>query len=113
VPGYLVPKFNSHIKLSERGKKQPVAEETAKTAPKVKQPEADKPSFAAPVKVTPPVAEKQVAPAPTTETTAPAVTEKAAADAAANAPAAVGEKPQPAPVDANTSTKADVEPVKK
>ncbi|MBS0261619.1 MAG: hypothetical protein JSS02_06640 [Planctomycetes bacterium] len=33
VPGYLVPQFNSQIKLSDRGKKKPVVEESAKVVP--------------------------------------------------------------------------------
>lgn len=32
VPGYLIPKFNSHIKLSERGKKKPAAGDATKSA---------------------------------------------------------------------------------
>lgn len=35
VPGYLVPQFNSHIKLAERGKKKPAAEELVKKSKKV------------------------------------------------------------------------------
>ena len=44
VPGYLVPQFNSHIKLSERGKKRPTAEELAKKARKDVPAPTDKPA---------------------------------------------------------------------
>jgi hypothetical protein len=40
VPGYLVPQFNSHIKLSDRGKKQPSAEVTRSTQKSVTAPQA-------------------------------------------------------------------------
>lgn len=51
VPGYLVPQFNSHIKLSERGKKKPAVEETAKKAPTVVPAPVDKTADKTPEKV--------------------------------------------------------------
>ncbi|HEY3963481.1 MAG TPA: hypothetical protein VGM05_02925, partial [Planctomycetaceae bacterium] len=111
VPGYLIPQFNSNVKLSERGKKKPVAEETAKAAaPKINPPALLKvtvPSVAKEAaKATEtnnaPVAEKPTA--PVTEKSAATTPEKATSEAAANTPAAVQ---TPAPADASASTKTD------
>jgi hypothetical protein len=125
VPGYLIPQFNSNVKLSERGKKKPVAEETAKAAaPKINPPALLKvtvPSVAKEAaKATEtnnaPVAEKTTA--PVTEKSAAATPEKATSEAAANTPAAV-QTPTPADAsastktDANASTKVETDAVKK
>lgn len=129
VPGYLVPQFNSHVKLSERGKKKPAAEETAKkAAPELKEPEIKKPEIkktepTTAAKVSAPAAEKSdaeksnspatVTTAPAAEKTTPAAPEKTNTEAASNAPAATGEPAKPAPADAETSTKVESEAVKK
>jgi hypothetical protein len=123
VPGYLIPQFNSNVKLSERGKKKPVAEETAKAAaPKINPPALLKvtvPSVAKEAaKATEtnnaPVAEKTTA--PVTEKSAAATPEKATSEAAANTPAAVqtpADASASTKTDANASTKVETDAVKK
>ncbi len=118
VPGYLIPQFNSNVKLSERGKKKPAAEETAKGAvPKINPPALLKvtvPSVAkeaakATETSNTPVAEKATTPAAekSAEKSAAATPEKATSEAAANAPGAVETPAQPASADASASTKTD------
>jgi hypothetical protein len=112
VPGYLIPQFNSHIKLSDRGKKKPVAEETTKSATpanslanpiKVSQPVTNKIGTPADDKVNSPVAEKST-------TTAP---EKTNAKAATKAPTSTTSgQPQPSQGEASATTKVESDAVK-
>jgi hypothetical protein len=99
VPGYLVPQFNSHIKLSDRGKKKPAAETAAKTAPVIVPAPADK------------LAEKSTDKTVDAKTTDAKATEKAATDSAVNS--AAGEPAQQSPADANASSKSEGDTTKK
>ena len=110
VPGYLVPQFNSHIKLSERGKKKPAAEEITKKAKKV-QPvpvtkTEDKIAEKTAEKLTETPAEKAA------EATADA---KAADKTATTAPvdSAASDPAKTTPADANASSKAEGDSTKK
>jgi hypothetical protein len=111
VPGYLIPQFNSEIKLSDRGKKKPDSEETATRS---------KPStiLANPVKAARPAndkaaaAESDKAPTETIEKPAPASPEDVTAEPTGDTPAASAQ-PQPARVEANVSTKVESDTIKK
>jgi hypothetical protein len=120
VPGYLVPQFNSHIKIAERGRKKPAAEETAKsTVPslnlqgpvKISQPATDKAAVTADDKLNSPVTNKSTVPA--SENSAAGAPENVNADAAAKAPTATSDQPHAAPADASVSTNVEPNAVKK
>jgi len=133
VPGYLVPQFNSHIKLSERGKKRPTAEELAKKSKKAvpvpAEKIADKPANTVAdktvEKATDKVTEKAVD--ATAEKTAEKTTEKTADKAAdktvdatttdktvTDSPVGAAAIPiKPKPADANASSKGDGDTTKK
>ncbi|HEY2249467.1 MAG TPA: hypothetical protein VGH74_00355 [Planctomycetaceae bacterium] len=129
VPGYLVPQFNSHIKLSERGKKKPTAEELAKkarkTAPAAVEKTGEKTVEKIAEKVKEKVSEKtadntvkttdkpgDVPVAKTVEKTTDAKpVEKKLTEAPVVTPA--GEAAKTSPADANASTKAETDTTKK
>jgi hypothetical protein len=119
VPGYLVPQFNSHIKLADRGKKS-VTEEPAKSAApatsqadaaKASQPPAEKTGASANDKLNLPVAEQSAS--PVAEKSATPAPTKVNAEAATQSPTAASDQPQPAPADASASTKVESDSLKK
>lgn len=113
VPGYLVPKFNSHVKLAERGKKKPEAGFAVTPSPKAKATVPEPPTTTtAPVgKVTvpaTPATAPSTTPAATPAATTPVVTTPAAT--------AATEAPQPASpgaAQASPTTKVDVDATRK
>lgn len=121
VPGYLIPQFNSHIKLADRGKKKSTAEETAKSATpvnvvakpsKIAQPANEKASTPADDNLNPQVSDK--ATAPVAEKSTIAAPEKANAEARTKAPTTTTSgQPQPGQVEPSTTTKVEPDAVKK
>jgi len=93
VPGYLVPQFNSQIKLADRGKK-PVAAESAKLVPPPYKP-------VKPVKISKSVSERAGTAAGATVGDNGEQFEK---NAEATQPESTNEQPQPAASDASVSS---------
>ncbi len=106
VPGYLVPQFNSHVKLSERGKKKPAVEDIAKKAKK---------THPVPVTKTEDKIEDKTAEKPAETPVAKTSDTTADANAADNTvPAApVDSAARATPADANASSKAEGDTTKK